>query len=413
MKLVKITLLLLIVVPCLRAQNKEISQARSYIKSGKNLDQAEKLMTELLAKDSCNRKNPKIYDTWYQVVQKQYDDVNEKLYLKQKCDTSVIYNLSKKIYDIFVALDSVDVLPDDKGKIKPKYRKKNAKLMNTLRPNLYYGGMFHLNKGENAKAFELFDKYIDCAFQPLLVSYHYADKDTLLKDAAYWATYAAYLDGDADNVLKHSKLALDVKEKSQYTLSYIAEAYRMKKDKDAFLSTVIEGFERFPGYSYFFPRLMDYYITANQQDSALMIVNKALDGDAQNELFLYAKSSLLLNMGHNTECVAVSDRLIALNDSFPEAYYNAGMAYINTMLEIEKENATKLNKADAQERRELVRQQTEKQNDLCSKAMPYMERYRQLAPAEVKKWAPVLYKIYFTLNLGRKFDEIDSIMNKK
>ena len=39
-KLIAITLLILTIIPCLRAQRKEISQARSYIKSGKELAKA-------------------------------------------------------------------------------------------------------------------------------------------------------------------------------------------------------------------------------------------------------------------------------------------------------------------------------------------------------------------------------------
>ena len=46
-------------------QRKEITQAQTYIKSGKDFDKAEKLMTGLLAKDSVNRQNKKIYFTWF------------------------------------------------------------------------------------------------------------------------------------------------------------------------------------------------------------------------------------------------------------------------------------------------------------------------------------------------------------
>ena len=50
------------------AQKKELSQARTYIKSGKDYDKAEKLMTDLIAKDSVSRQNKKIYATWYESV---------------------------------------------------------------------------------------------------------------------------------------------------------------------------------------------------------------------------------------------------------------------------------------------------------------------------------------------------------
>ena len=51
------------------AQRKQIGEARTYLKSGKNFDKAEKLMTDLL-KDSANRENKRIYEIWFQSVQK-------------------------------------------------------------------------------------------------------------------------------------------------------------------------------------------------------------------------------------------------------------------------------------------------------------------------------------------------------
>ena len=82
------TLLLTMITTGLWAQKKELSQARTYIKSGKDYDKAEKLMTDLL-KNPENRKNAKIYDTWYDAVAGQYAQANEKLYLKQAYDITI------------------------------------------------------------------------------------------------------------------------------------------------------------------------------------------------------------------------------------------------------------------------------------------------------------------------------------
>ena len=108
LKLIIITLLFTMTTPCLRAQRKEISQARSYIKSGANLDKAVELMKNLLAKDSANRHNPKIYTTWFDAVEKQYAIGNEKLYLKQAYDTAALFKQAKEMFDILARLDSVD-----------------------------------------------------------------------------------------------------------------------------------------------------------------------------------------------------------------------------------------------------------------------------------------------------------------
>ena len=65
------------------AQRKQIGDARTILKSGKNIEQAEKLMTDLL-KNKDNQENTRIYDIWLQAVEKQYLALNEQMYLKQK-----------------------------------------------------------------------------------------------------------------------------------------------------------------------------------------------------------------------------------------------------------------------------------------------------------------------------------------
>ena len=42
-----------------------------------------------------------------------------------------------------------------------------------------------------------------------------------------------------------------------------------------------------------------------------------------------------------------------------------------------------------------------------------MEKYRTIAPDDKDKWAPALYRIYLNLNMGRKFEEIDKMLNEK
>ena len=74
-KVVSIIISAVVILFCAQpacGQKKEISQAKSYIKSGSDLDKAESLMTGLL-KDSANRSNIKIYALWYEAVKGQYE----------------------------------------------------------------------------------------------------------------------------------------------------------------------------------------------------------------------------------------------------------------------------------------------------------------------------------------------------
>ncbi len=66
---------------------KEIAAARACIKRGKDLESAEKSMRNLL-KDTANIGNEKIWLTLFETVKKQYEQLNEQLYLKQQSDTA-------------------------------------------------------------------------------------------------------------------------------------------------------------------------------------------------------------------------------------------------------------------------------------------------------------------------------------
>ena len=385
----------LLAVPS-HAQKKEIEEAQTIIKSGKKVEQAEKLMVDLLKKDSANRKNPKIFATWFDAVESQYVQANEKLYLKQKYDTAAFFNLTRHLFDIAEALDSLDALPNKRGRVKLKYREDNSELLDRLRINLYYGGTFHVRKNDFAQAYDYFHHYLDAAQQPLFSTYQYAEKDSMMPQVAYWATYSGYRLQDAEKTLYYVELAKNYQPRVQYVLQYQCEAYLLQKRQEAYLQTLREGFRQFPEYPYFFPRLADYYTAQGQSDSLMYISEYGLQVNGEEPLFLLAKSMALLQTNRYDECIAVSKQMIAANDTLPEPYYNIGTCYLNQALELEHRGEPR------KYRQELQR--------LYAAARPYMEKYRQLMPADRQRWAPALYRIYLNLNMGKQFEEIDKLM---
>lgn len=387
-------LLILMITPCLTwAQKKELSQARSYIKSGKDkeLEKASQLMSDLL-KDKNNKGNKKIYLTWFEAIRGLYNQANERMYLKQKQDTAAFFALNKKMFTILESLDSVEMVPNAKGKVDIEYRNKHSEILNNYRPNLFNAGTFFLRKGDFENAFNYFEFYIDCQRQPIFSAYRYDSTDTKISEAAYWTTYCGYRIGDPVRTLRYRDYALKDKAKANFTLQYIAEARKQLKDEELYLKTLEEGFEHYPTYSYFFPRLIDVYSKKEQFDKALQTIDKAIESCDTCELYLFAKSTMLYRLGRYEECIKVSDQVIAINQNQAEAHFNAGSAYINIAL-----------KLDERQDKKQIRQ-------LYQKARPYMERYRQLSPNEKSKWGPALYRIYLNLNMGKQFDEIDRLL---
>lgn len=393
--LISILSLLLLSLPG-HAQKKEIDEAQTIIKSGKKVEKAEQLMTDLLKKDSANRNNPKIYATWFNAVEMLYTQANEKLYLKEKYDTAAFFNLTKRLFDIALTLDSLDAKPDKKGRIKLSYRKSHGETLHQLRPNLYYGGTFHVRKGKYAEGYDFFSHYLDAANEPLFEKYQYSTSDSAMSRAAYWATFCGYRLHDAEKTLRYAQQGVNYKPRAQYVMQYQCEAYQKQKNQTAYLQSLKQGFRSYPENPYFFPRLADYYKDQGRNDSLMVIADYGLKINATNTLFLLAKSIALLNTERYDECIDISKQMIAVNDTLPEPYLNIATCYLNRALELEE-------KGEPRKYRQQIRQQ-------YTEARPYMETYRKLVPADKKRWAPGLYRIYLNLNLGKQFEEIDQLM---
>lgn len=393
----KILICVFICLPLLAwGQKKTMTQVKDYIKSGKNLDKAEKLMTDLL-NDSSSRGNEKVWLLLFESQRKQYDQGNEKLYLKEKYDTTALFLVGKRMFDTLEGLDSLDRLPDARGKVKLKYRDRSAELLNIYRPNLFNGGVFFMKKHDFSRAYDFFDTYINSAVKPMFARYQYAERDKRLPEAAYWASYCGYKLEKPQLTLRHTYQALKDSVHLPYMLQYLAETYKLEKDTARYVQTLKDGFSKYPKFPFFFPRLIDYYSHIGAYDEAMKSCDEALQTDSVNTLFRYAKSSLLLTMGRYKQSFAISKALIAENDTLADAYLNAGLALFDQAVELDKKTQSGSKKYN-----QIL--------ELYRKAMPYLEKYRAMAPDQKDKWALPLYTIYLNLNMGKQFDEIDKLI---
>lgn len=382
------------------AQKKEIQTAKDQVKAGKNLDQAAASMKKLLA-DSANRTNRKIWTIYFDAVRKQYEQGNEKLYLKQKYDTAQLFNYTRQLFEVAFQYDSVETAPDRKGRRDFEFRKGHSEYLAHIRSNLYNGGIWFLNKKKYPDAYKFFDCYIECASQPMFKQRNYGEKDKHLPTAAYYAVYSGYKMKDPKATLHHSYEALKDTVHYNYMLQYLAETYMLEKDTARYVASLKEGFKRVPTFPYFFPRLVEYYVVRNQLDSAMTVVNEALTVVPDSDVYLAAKSNLLLEQGKLQECIEVSKKVIEVNQKLDDPYYNAGICYFNLAVVEQDKNSHNSRK---------VKEQVEAN---YKKALPYLVKYREMEPKEQGKWAFPLYTIYLNLNMGKEFDEIDKVMKQK
>ena len=379
------------------AQKKQIATARDLLKADKELNKAEKSMRTLL-EDSANRTNTKIWVVLCDVLIKQYEQGNEKLYLKQKYDTAAFFSVTKRMYETMASFDSIDARLYTPTPIRPKYRARHAQLLNSIRPNLFNGGTYFIHTKDYNTAYDYFDNYIKSDKQSLFVGYDYEHKDALMPHAAYWAMYCGYKLKDTEKTMRHLRLAERDTSMLNFVRQYEADAYLVQKDTAKYLKALQEGFKEYPNFAFFFPRLVEYYVKKGDNEMALHITDKALEADSTSVLFRFTKRTTLLNLGRYKECIDICLQLIKENDKFADAYCNIGLAYFDQAIELAKMQQNRSKRA--------------KINKLYETAMPYLEQYKKLAPKARDKWLAPLYTIYLNLNMGKEFDEIDRLRNE-
>lgn len=394
-RFVYMAMLLLLSVPVV-AQKKQISQAKTNIKNGTNLENTEKSMRQLLA-DSANSRNEKVWLLLFNSVRKQYEQGNEKLYLKQNYDTAQLFLLAKKMFDVLEEFDSIESIPDANGHVKVHYRSKHAAFLDRYRQNIYSGGSFFIRKQRYQDAYNMYDTYIRCASHPLFSQYNYAETDKWLPEASYWSVFCGYKLKNPQLAMEYSGMAKLDSAHHVYLLQYMSELYLQKGDTASYVSTLTEGFEQYPSYSFFCPRLVDYYCLQHRFDNALEVVNKALRTEPANWLYRFAKSTILMNTGEYDDCISLCDELIGENDTIPDVFYNAGLSYYRKAIEKEQEV-----RSDRKRKSEVL--------ELYRRSLPYLERYRALAPDQSKRWLMPLYTIYLNLNMGEEFEEMERLL---
>lgn len=325
-----------------------------------------------------------------------YDDENMKLYLPGgQADTAKLYNSLAKMFEYYTKCDEVEQAKVQSGELKkPKLRKKLAKTLAAVRPNLTNGGSEAYNSGNYADALKYFGLYVDASQNPMFAEEEAVKNDTLNPLIACYAALAANSLNDKAAVIKYATIGKTHKEEGYRALMCLAEAYGKGEQTDSvkWLEVIKEGSEKFPTQEYFIGNLMDYYIQKGQVDTALSEIDAIL---AKNETpyFLYVKGVLQYEKKDYDNAIATFNSLIAKNDGFVgEAYSQIGNCYFFPAQELVEENS-KISMDDPK-----YAANEAKIKELYEKAVPNYEKAKELKPDNKQLWGQFLLNIYWKLN---------------
>ena len=404
MKRVLFSMVLLMAVSFAFAQEKNVKEAKSIAGEVKpDFAKAEQLINEALTNPET-KDNAATWDVAGYIQKRINEKEMENAYLRKPYDTLKVYNSVLNMYNYFVKCDELAQIPNEKGKIKNKYRSANSKTILAERPNLINGGIQYFNLNQNEEALKFFAAYVDAATLPMLEKENLLEKDTILPQVAYYATLAADRVGDKDAVMKYAQYALKDKENGQFAMQLLTDAYKAKGDTAKWVEKLQEGIVKFPENQYFFANLVDYYSSSNQNDKAMQFANDMLAKGPNNKLYLYVKAYLYHNMKDYEKAIEFYKKTLDVDPTYAEACSNLGLVYLLQAQDYADKAPTDINDPNYATAQANIKK-------FYEEAKPYYEKARELKPDQKDLWLQGLCRVYYNLNMGPEFEAIEKLMN--
>ena len=168
MKRILFSMVLLMAFGFTFAQQKNVKEARTIANDVKpDFKKAQDLINAALVNPET-KNDAATWDVAGQVQKRINEEEMKNAFLQKAYDTMTVYNSILKMYEYFLKCDELSEIPNEKGKVKNKYRKANAASMLAERPNLINGGIESFNRHNSQEALNFFGTYVESASYPML-----------------------------------------------------------------------------------------------------------------------------------------------------------------------------------------------------------------------------------------------------
>lgn len=408
MKRVLLTVALCVAASASFAQKKVVNEAQSIAK-GSNADFGE---ARTLIKGALE--NPETKDdakTWYVagfIEDQQFNAERAKQILGQQPNEPVMYEALYGILPYFQKAYELDQLPNEKGKVKPKYTKDIKSILSANHVYLFNGGAYYFDKQEYKKAYDFFNQYVEISELPMFAGTQTAEKDSTFMTVQFYAAAAASL-------AKDSRLAIAALERAKNTpyrqydvYQYLCYEYgeaRTAQDSVMLEKTFEEGMQVFPDSAFFLNNLINTYIYSNRNEKALEMLNVAIQKNP-NDANLYNVMGRVYETGLKDYANAEKNFQIALekDPNLTDALSNIGRIYYN-------QGVNKLSEANMINDSKKYQEDLSMAKDLFKKALPYYKKAHEAEPEKMDNMI-ALRGIYYNLNMGPELEAIEAEMNK-
>lgn len=321
----------------------------------------------------------------------------------QPYDTLGFYNALADALTNAVECEKYDQMPNEKGKVKPKFHSANQNRLYNLRVYLVNAGQEAAQKNNSAGVLKYWGLYSTTADTPLFVDVANKQPDQYVSQVAGFAARYAIQDKDfaaadkyIDVSLKHAAANSDDYKDALSLKFYVAQQQlKTKEDSLAYINKLKEFYAKDTSNDMIMGTLANMYGNMNMKDELKSLVNSRLAADPNSAMAWTLKGQAEMNANQWDEAIASFKKAIALDDKNVVVLTYLGFC-INS-------------KAAA------INGDVPAQKALYKESMGYLEQAKELDPNREKaNWSYPLYQCYY-VNYGaadQRTKDLESLLNK-
>ncbi len=222
--------------------------------------------------------------------------------------------------------------------------------------------------------------------------------------AYLYAGISAQSEGKYDKAEENYLSLIDLGYKNEDVYNFLINLYLTeKKDSEKALEYLQKAQETFPENNDFLKREIVVLINEDRQDDADEKIKKAIEKDPQDPTLYYNQGYLYEKMDRGEDALASYTKATELKPDYFDATFNIAAYYYNEAAEILQQ----ANNMDLKEYQKKGKQVEEEAQSYFEKALPYLEKAKELQPDDVKVLS-TLQTVYTRLGMKEKADEIES-----
>lgn len=389
-------------------QDNMVKQA---LKSKSNPAEAVKILTPALTSSETVDKAAAwgaMSEIQYQFYSNAYEQMVQNQFKTEKTpiDTIGMYNGLIEAFKAAFKCDEFDMQPNEKGKVKPRYRSKNQSRLLPVRNTLIDAGSQFYNTKKYDSAVDAWGMFVESADAPLFEGK--VQKDSTFYLIANYAAFAAYFGKNYSKAISYATMALDDAATKADAINVIVSA---SKDQCKTKEDSVAYFNKLKELRVKLPNELNVLFAINEY---LSVPGRAAEKEAwcaeevkkaPNEKYLWAfLGEGQMNQQKYDDAIVSFKKTIELDPSFVEVEYNLGACYVL--------KATTMSDHLAGSTGRLSPENAEKVKAVYNDAKKYLEHVRSVDPDRKKaNWAYSLYQVYYGLGDQEKAAEIEKILS--